>query len=81
MTNPTSKVKKYGKAYANKDKLRHGDIKLIQRATGRSYVNILQQLDGYRAIRPEVKAMADKLVERNQALIDAIDNINVNTKK
>ena len=77
-TKTTAKVKKYGEPYENKDSLRRGDMRLIAKTTGFAYVSVVQQLDGTRAITPAVKAMADKLVNNNKALIEAIDKINVN---
>lgn len=74
----SSKVKKYGEPYARKHLLRRGDLRLIQKATGFAYISIIQQIDGTRKITSAVKAMADKLADNNQALIDAIDKININ---
>jgi len=77
MKKTTGTTKKYGKPYDKKNQLRHGDIRLIEKATGRSYVNVIQQLDGNRDMTEDVKAAADKLVENNQKLIDSINNISV----
>jgi hypothetical protein len=77
-TKTISQSKKYGEPYSDKDKLRRGDIKLIANATGFAYISVVQQLSGIRSIAAPVKAMADKLVENNQALIKAIEKINVN---
>lgn len=74
----TGKAKKYGEPYERRSFLRRGDIRLIQKTTGLAYISVIQQLDGTRKITPPVKAMADKLANNNQALIEAIDKININ---
>lgn len=75
MTNPKNNEKFYGKPYPRLDQLRRGDRKLIQQATGLAYVSIMQQLEGRRRISPAVKAMADRLADNNQRLLEAIDEI------
>lgn len=70
--------KKYGVPYARKNELRRGDIKLIQKVTKYAYISIIHQLDGTRAITPEVQLMADKLADNNKARLEAIGNININ---
>ena len=74
----TGRVKKYGEPYSRRKELRRGDMRLIQKTTGLAYITIIQQLDGTRAINPAVKAMADKLADNNQALVDAINKLNIN---
>lgn len=77
MKKTTGNFKKYGKPYERRQLLRRGDLKLIMRATGLAYVSVVQQIDGTRAITPAVKAMADKLADTNEGLINAINNINL----
>lgn len=77
-TKTKSKVKKYGKPYPRRKELRRGDLRLIQKVTGYAYITVCQQLDGTRAISPEVEAMANKLADNNKAMVDAIKNINLN---
>lgn len=75
MTKAIVKAKKYGTPYARKILLQQGDIKEIAAATGYSYHTVCYQLSGTRKLQPTVKAMADKLADRTQAHIDAIDKI------
>ncbi len=70
--------KKYGVPYARRNELRRGDLKLIQKGTGMAYMTIVHQLDGWRAILPEVQIMADKLADHNKAKLEAIGRIDIN---
>lgn len=70
MNKTKNKAKKYGEPYARKHLLRRGDLKIIAKETGFCYGAINQQLSGARTMHPIVKAIADKLADESQAIID-----------
>lgn len=62
--------KRYGRPYGRRHLLRRGDIKTIAREADYSSISVSQQMAGIRKMHPTVQAIADKIADKRQAIID-----------
>ncbi len=72
MKKTTQEVKRYGKRYGKRGLLFYGDIKMIQQLTGRSYINVVQQLGGYRTMQSDVRAAVESITSKNKEQLEKI---------